>query len=87
MMHRHLSEIQNFGGLGETSRVIFELKPFGIYVRGQWVPKTVWTLGGKNNGNSRPRSLLKQLTTNLDCNGHFFTIILDWKNYVFEFVI
>ena len=51
MMHRHLSEIQNFGGLGATSRVIFELKPFGVSIMGAngshpWVGRSTVQMTG-----------------------------------------
>ena len=51
MMHRQLSEIRNFGGLGATSRVVFELKPFGILIRGAigsepWVGRRTVKMSG-----------------------------------------
>ena len=53
MMHRHASEIRNSRSLGATSMVIFELKPFGISIRGligsePWVGRST----GKMSGNS-----------------------------------
>ena len=54
MMHRHASEIRNSRSLGATSRVIFELKPFEISIRGligsePWVGRST----GKMSGNSK----------------------------------
>ena len=44
--------VLDFNLLQATSRGIFELIFLGIQSGGKWVPKMVWTLVGKNSGNS-----------------------------------